>query len=314
MPKSRNRTIEANAMKILSISDVHGSVFAVKHLKRKFEHTKIDAILIHGDFPVTTPPLFVLRYMIFHLSKSRLGYSKWVYGEKYNEFLYYQLKSLRQMIPILKTLTKNIFLIPGNIELPEVINYLKRSFPEITLLHQNVVTFNNLQFAGVGYSLQHVSEYDDDLVCTGELPTKTYNHHVEQLKQELTKKRDESMPLITVSHEFPSFVYKRNDKYKKAGSSALLSLIEEFNPLIHACGHFHEFPLIKKYKNTIIFNPGPLVSYYYGIIEIKINKSNDNKHILRLSFSRLFNSIRDPIAFIYGRRKIYPQPPLWFGR
>ena len=110
----------------LLLSDIHGNIDGIKKLQRArySQRDKFDAIIISGDFPVTTPFSLVLSYMLKHHNLSRLGYSTKVYKEELRtKFIAHQVASIKAMMKELIVFDLPIMFIPGNVETKESISY-----------------------------------------------------------------------------------------------------------------------------------------------------------------------------------------------
>ena len=89
------------SLRLLLLSDLHGNSKGLKKLikYRYKEKDRFDAIIISGDFPVTTPFFLILEYMIRNRNLSRRGYSNAVYKDKLRKkFVQYQINSINAMM------------------------------------------------------------------------------------------------------------------------------------------------------------------------------------------------------------------------
>ena len=264
----------------LLLSDVHGNVDGIKRVHRAWynQKHKFDAIIISGDFPVTTPLSLVLSYMIKQHNLSRLGYSTKVYKEELRKrFIDFQINSIDSMMKYLLAFDLPIMFIPGNIETRESVQYLRKNYPSTIYLDDGYVKFQDkINIFGLGGSLDH-----HGVVCDHEFSKSYYTSKCHVMAQKLHS-LDRNDPLIFLFHEPPYFTLAKNDIEKmqrkakkrgysyeftdKAGSKDFYNLITEFKPRLAINGHFHEYQGIIKTENTVIINPGALATYNYGII------------------------------------------------
>ncbi|MFW9929468.1 MAG: metallophosphoesterase, partial [Candidatus Thorarchaeota archaeon] len=270
------------SLRLLLLSDIHGNIDAVKRLLRArlSQKDKLSGIVISGDIPATIPFSLVSHYIIRWRNLSRVGYSSKVYkGPLREKFIHYQLRSIALIIPLLEKFSVPIYFISGNVETKESINFIRKNFSSINFIEKNPVLIDNTYLlSGVGGSLEHLG-----ILCDHEYSLNDYNNKIMGLQRKL-KSYDENFQNIMIFHEPPKFTRnkveielmsrkarKRGYTYKflqTAGSEESYKLIKEINPLLVINGHYHEYCGIRKIKNTIVVNPGPLATYNYAIIEI----------------------------------------------
>ncbi|MFX0015667.1 MAG: metallophosphoesterase [Promethearchaeota archaeon] len=257
--------------RILVLADIHGNTKAVSKLLTTIQESKIkvDLILIAGDLPETTPIRLILQYILTHGNLSKRKYTHWVYkGRGRKQFVHAQIKSVKTILTLLGSLKAPIVYIPGNVDSYEVQRLLK-TWPntKISFLCTTRKKFSNLQIAGYGGSEFIPIQYNIPLCDMEFHPNDFYS----RLKPILRKKRDikKSTVDILVTHEAPAFQYEIEGKIRKGGSTSISKLINHMKPRISIFGHYHELPTIKKWKNTIYLNPGPLTCYYFSLIDIE---------------------------------------------
>lgn len=296
----------------LLLSDIHGNVDGLNKLlhARYSQKEKFDAIIIPGDFPVTTPFNLVLKYMIKEHNLSRLGYSTKVYKEELRtSFVRQQITSINQMMNILSKFNLPIMYIPGNVETIESVQYLKDNYPNVIFLGSQPYLFENkINFFGLGGSLDH-----HGIVCDHEFP-ESYFITQSQLLTESIQTLDEKDPLVFVFHEPPLFTLAESDFVKmkqkakkrgytydftnKAGSIDLYNLITKFDPRLVINGHFHEYQGIREMSNSVVVNPGAFATYYYAIASLEMSEAKKFK----VDFYKVRPSIFNFTNFLYQKR------------
>ena len=296
----------------LLLSDVHGNIDGVKKLLRArySQRHKFDAIIISGDFPVTTPFNLVLSYMVKNHNLSRLGYSTKVYKEELrNKFVTYQIASIKAMMKQIQAFELPIMFIPGNVETKESITYLQEYYPQIHYLDNDYYKFKDkINFLGLGGSLDH-----HGIVCDHEFTETYFKNSCKKIEQKVNS-LDQRDPLIFVFHEPPYFTLaqadiermrkkakKRGYSYdfkNKAGSKDLLNLITNLNPRLAVNGHFHEYQGVAEVDSSIIVNPGALATYNYGIITMDVSRIKKYK----VEFFKIRPSPLNFTNFLYQKR------------
>lgn len=307
----------------LLLSDVHGNIDGIKRVHRAWytQKNKFDAIIISGDFPVTTPLSLVLTYMIKQHNLSRLGYSTKVYKEELRKrFVEHQINSIDAMMKYLEDFNLPIMFIPGNIETRESIQYLRKNYPSIIYLDDNYVRFHDkINIFGLGGSLDH-----HGIVCDHEFSESYFKNKCQKMTQNL-QPLDPTDPLIFLFHEPPYFSLAKEDIDKmkrkakkrgysyeftdKAGSKDFYNLITEFTPRLAINGHFHEYQGIIETEKTIIINPGALATYNYGILAIDLSKIKKFK----MEFYKIRPSLFNFTNFLYQKRNFITNTTIMHG-
>ena len=284
-------------LRILTLADIHGNIKALRklldHLIDKDE--KIDLIIISGDMPLTTPIRFMLRFILTHTSLSKEKYTEWVYkGKGHKAFVEMQKKSIVKILDLLKIIKAPIVYVPGNVDTFESQELLKKwNESEIHFLDLKEIKLKSLRIFGVGGSL-HSPERSKIPLCDMEFSNYDFEERVEsamEIYETKTPKVD-----IIVTHEAPAFSYNTISSKRNGGSSKLTEIITKMKPKLVIFGHFHEFPLLTKDRNDVIYiNPGPLANYKYAIIDL-------DEKIIKPSLRRLSTPRFDPIRIIYSNR------------
>ena len=302
----------------LLLSDVHGNSNGLHKLlhARYSQRTKFDAIILSGDFPVTTPLNLVLRYMIKNHNLSRLGYSNKVYKEELRSlFVKQQISSIDTMMQTISKFNLPIIYIPGNVETVQSVDYIKKKYPKTIFLDNKYYRFQDkVNFLGLGGSLDH-----HGIVCDYEFPEEYFASKANFLAEKI-ESLDKNDPLVFVFHEPPLFSLAQTDiskmkrKAKKrgysydfpsqAGSKDLYNLITKFTPRLVINGHFHEYQGITKIKNSVIVNPGAFATYYYAIATFEMSKMNKYK----IDFFKIRPSHINFTNFLYQKLNFISNP------
>ncbi len=296
----------------LLLSDVHGNIDGIQKLLRArySQRHKFDAIIISGDFPVTTPFNLVLTYMIKNHNLSRLGYSNKVYKEELRQrFVSNQIASIQSMMKSLEAFELPIMFIPGNVETKDSVEFMQKYYPDVLFLDQNYFKFQDkVNFIGLGGSLDH-----HGIVCDHEFPETYFANQSTSIENKINS-LDRNDPLVFIFHEPPYFTLASADVMKmkrkakkrgyayeftdKAGSKDLLRLIKTYNPRLVINGHFHEYQGITELEKSIIVNPGALATYNYAIISLNASKIKKYK----VEFFKIRPSPFNFTNFLYQKR------------
>lgn len=275
--------------RILALSDIHGNVKAVNRLLSYIikNNIKVDVISITGDLPLTTPPLLMLRYMITHPSNAlhKPKYTRWVYhGEGRTKFIEYQIKSVKNILSLLSGLNIPIIYIPGNTDTIEAQEVIKSwSDSEVHFLDCNTKIIDSIQFYGCGGSKLYSKEYFEPL-CDMEFLPEDFRSRFNNLFELLKTKNDEVISIL-LTHESPSFSIQNSTIQVNGGSNVIKELITKLKPQVTIFGHYHEYSVSKKVKDTIYLNPGPLACYRFALIDIIDNSIN--VYVKKLPSSKL---------------------------
>uniref|UniRef100_A9A8Y0 Metallophosphoesterase n=1 Tax=Methanococcus maripaludis (strain C6 / ATCC BAA-1332) TaxID=444158 RepID=A9A8Y0_METM6 len=159
-----------------------------------------------------------------------------------------------RIIDFLKNLNEKVkvFLIPGNWENSDVKEKMNESGLNID---EKFVKFDETIFIGLGGSnktpICSPNEYSEDEI---------YERFIKILKDE---KIDVKNNFILVSHAPPKDTMADRCDAGNVGSSAVRKIIEEFKPILCACGHVHESRCIDKIGDSLIVNPSSTGFFIY---------------------------------------------------
>lgn len=150
-------------------------------------------------------------------------------------------ENIKSLIKDLEKLNILLLIIPGNHETSELIDSISSKL--IINLHKKSYELNDYIF--LGYGEGGFSKEDKEF---------------EKITNKFKKTIKKDSKIILVTHAPP---YGRLDFiFGHQGNEAIRKFIEEIQPIIHICGHLHEYEGKEdKIKRTRIINPGP-----YGIL------------------------------------------------
>jgi Icc-related predicted phosphoesterase len=168
----------------------------------------------------------------------------------------------REIITAARTLNDRILALPGNLDKPDVADYLEE---ESISLHGRGRLFNDLGIFGVGGSnptpFNTPIEFSEEelhlFLEQGYNQVKTASHHILV---------SHTPPLKTKADRIGSGIH--------VGSKAVRTFIENHQPAFCLCGHIHEARSCDRIGNTRIINPGMIRDG--GWIEILIDNGTVN--------------------------------------
>ena len=236
--------------------------------------------------------------MITHPLKflSKTEYTRWVYkGKGRKRFVKEQIKSVNQVLDLLKKLNAPIVYVPGNVDTKEVKETLKsREDIKLHYLDGEVLNFKEISILGIGGSLFTPDKYPKAL-CEGEYPFEDFKRRLDSMK---IPNAFENEYKILLTHEPPSFEIKLKDQVLRGGAPFFRDIITNKEINLSISGHWHEFPVYWTNPNskTVYINPGPLGCYYFSILQIKDSHVEIKQH--KLAIEKF-----DIINIIYSLRK-----------
>jgi len=216
-------------IRYLVISDIHGNVRNLQSLIEN-ELQNSDALLVAGDLS---------------------SYS----GSFVN---------VLNMLSIVASRGKKVIVVIGNMDSPNLINYICKNYPNITCLHGSITELNSLVIAGLSGGLY--SPFNTPF----ELSDEDFEKLITNIIEELNNIEDiEFKTLILLTHT-PPYGTKVDLTFTglHVGSKSIRRFIEEFKPVVVISGHIHEARGIDRLNNTLIINPGPLFRGYYALLSI----------------------------------------------
>jgi len=284
----------AKDLKLLFVTDFHGSDTVFKKAVNLAKMLKVDHLIIGGDLVGKGVVVFFKKgeeeyYNIYNEKFSfeqleeikRMGYYVYVTEDK-NEFeelkvkenkvndLFYNFmrKQLSSWISIVKERLKDINVIwsYGNDDPPLIDDIFKENEIQLEGISEIESSSPPLIMISYGY--------------TNETPCKSYrivpDYIIYNKGEEYIVKVKDTTNLILNFHAPPyntnldnAYI---NDKWVHVGSRAVRDLEEKYKPILGLHGHIHESPAIDKINNCIIVNPGSLYNeniLKYAIITLK---------------------------------------------
>ena len=158
---------------------------------------------------------------------------------------------------------KRLLIVPGNMDNQAVLDFLEK---EKVLLHKKSVKLEGFNFVGLGGALPKNTWYKLNI---GEL----------EVKKVLTPYLEQGN-VILLTHSPPYGVgIDQCDAGYGLGSRKLTELIEQFQPLIHLCGHAHESKGEARIKQTMSINIGPLMDGHALTLDLEKGKKPSYKRI-----------------------------------
>lgn len=281
-------------LKAIVIADIHGSLKLLRRLRKELE--EVDVIFIAGDIAGTICIPLIFQSIIKYKRISRKKYMELVFGEKYKEFVDFQLQTTKKILNFLRGLNKPVFFTHGNTDIPEVITYIKKQTEQnsnLIFIESSIVEHDKFIVLGYGYCQK--AEYSSVQTPTNR-DISIIRKDLLKLKEQalLLKKKNENKLFIGLFHEPPKnthidLIPSRN---YHAGNQEITSFI--FESLLFDfvfCGHIHEIQAIQTEKNIMLINPGPLVNGFFAYVDLFTREA-----ILRrkkvLSFSSIVYKLR----------------------
>jgi len=158
---------------------------------------------------------------------------------------------MTSIFPIFNELNKfegQVISVLGNSDYENEMDIVK-DFSNIKILHGNSLTLEHIKIIGVS-GIPDTTEH-------GSFFSLPESKILKLLKTALNETQTEKF-LLSISHVPPLGILDYTRFGTHAGSKAIRTFIENFNPDVHVCGHIHENPGILKFMKTTIVNPGIL--------------------------------------------------------
>jgi uncharacterized protein len=213
-------------MRILAISDIHGSSNALKKLKKS--SSKVDLIIIAGDITV--------------------------FGNH-----------IEEIMKKINSWNKKTLLITGNHEIPAQISKLVKKFKNIHFMNNKIMKIKNLLIYGYdtnGFSFKDSifeKESKKFVKAIKEEHKKLKNKQKAiKTKANKIKKTTNTIKTILISHAPPYGTKADKIMDEHCGSKSVRDFCKKNNITYCFCGHLHEAShTVDKLKKTIVVNPGP---------------------------------------------------------
>jgi|GEM_PF-47507 len=269
-------------MRILFITDIHQNIEAVK----KINFNDCDYIFCGGDLIDPIKPDIKKAMDVIDLMPSETFI---VPGncDKYIDLIEYMDNKL---IMIHKKIIYNIDMPVIGIGYSRMLkedlkvyrNYMLEDHSRIHYFSKNSKLAFILNFCGINIdnnkNVKTVS-LDKAYESAGDFIDKFVSFDENEIKNFLSL-IDNAEKGIILSHSPPYGALDKLDGLPHIGSHSVRYGITKFKPRIVLCGHFHELIGKSKINDTIIFNPGALKDYRYGVI-------NFNKDNVEIEFKKI---------------------------
>jgi Icc-related predicted phosphoesterase len=185
-------------MKLYATADIHGAQHRINLILDNIKKYTPDLVVICGDITQFGP------------------------GEQATSFL--------NQIPI------EVFAIPGNIDTADVYQGITNS--KATNLHQQLVSFEDVPFVGIGGELDNAFP---ELPITADKKTLSVIDAV-------------TSDTILVTHVPPYGLQDKVYMGRHIGSKEVRDLVDMKHPRLVLSGHVHENPGVTTYKHTVVVN------------------------------------------------------------
>jgi len=191
-------------MKLFVFTDPHGSPNHLKHAEETIKKNKVDAVICCGDITIFE-------------------------------------QGIEQIIKKMDSWNVPIFLIHGNHEDEEIVEYLCEETKNIQFVHKKLVRNGNLVFLGFGgdgFSLR--------------------NKEFEDVSKKWIRKIHPNDFIILFTHQPPFGAVDEVVSGQHTGSESIRMFIEQIQPQLAFCGHIHDtFGEETKIGETRVVNTGP---------------------------------------------------------
>jgi len=277
-------------MKILAISDLHGKI--PKGLKKLAKD--VDSIICCGDFADSDQ----IRKVIFKCWSTK----KWweVTGvRKAEKMLKDSFNSGINVMNYLNSLDLPVYFVFGNTdfykfwgrvshkhkkETPRLPGYFEdyiKGLDNFKSLHRKVIKLNEYHISGYGGYVDATIYIKENIL--DEKPSE-HKKRIERYRkiEKAAKSVFENLPeknLIYVTH-WPPYntkldVVRNTDSKmngKHIGFEPFSDIDREYAPLLHLCGHMHEYQGKTKIRETVVVNPGYGREGRFALIELNDRK------------------------------------------
>ena len=157
---------------------------------------------------------------------------------------------------IYKLSGKIVMFVPGNCDPYRLLNIEFKDKPIINL-HEKVYQLGKYKFVGFGGS--NITPFYSEIEFSD-------NEIESRLREILSSIAGDPMFLVTHAPARNTLDVVRSGR--RVGSEGLRRILDDFKPLVHACGHIHESPGVMRYGTTLVVNPGPVFLKKYAIIDL----------------------------------------------
>ncbi len=162
-----------------------------------------------------------------------------------------------QVLNLFKQVSKKIFYVPGNCDYVDTFD--TKELDEMSL-HGRYTKIGNVTVIGVGGSVE----------TPFSTPFELGEEEIDSLLEKAYRAAKQPKDFILISHTPP--YNTRLDLTASgihAGSKAVRSFIEEYEPKLVICGHIHEARGIDTLGKILMVNPGPARRGFYALVKIE---------------------------------------------
>jgi len=257
-------------MKIAVFSCFHGR-FPEK-IKSFLKENKIDIVFCCGDLCNVDS----IRDIIFNNWNKRRKLRKIQKTEQYKRLLISSINSMQSILDELALLDTPIFLVKGNndytkqdikklkLEVKSLEERIKQN-KKFKYLKNKILKLKNFQLLGIDQP-KYFSNQDNEIKNIG--AKSRFSKKVEGLFSKIKN----SNKTIVLMHYVPYSIFDIPEfgprKGEHIGDRSVLYLLQKHQPLIHICGHMHEYQGLKYINKTIIINPGAAQFGRFAILEL----------------------------------------------
>ena len=150
--------------------------------------------------------------------------------------------NLNKFLKELNNLNKETLIIPGNHEMDNELKKLCSKFKNIKYIHKDFIRKNGFLFLGYGGSGFSIED-------------KEFDNLAKKFKKII--KKDDKIILITHAPVYGTAVDYLPWLKEHRGNKSIRRFIEQVNPILAVCGHFHENDSkVDWVKNCRVINPG----------------------------------------------------------
>ena len=166
-------------------------------------------------------------------------------------------EQVRSVLSAIEPYGKPVFAVPGNCDPSGVDETLTQHNSNV---HGRAMESCGLQFVGVGGSLP----------CGGATPNESGELAFQDVLEKSVSGLQTTDNLVLITHQ-PAFGTRLDNvgPNRHAGSRAIRSFIEQYQPILAVSGHLHELAGADTLGTTTLVNPGPLRQGCYAVIEIE---------------------------------------------
>jgi Icc-related predicted phosphoesterase len=240
-------------MKILSISDFHGSVDTIEKLKEVVKAESPDVIVFSGDIVKGK-----IRGNEWHAAMKENREPRW--KKEMEEEEEEDLDLYRTFYRSLNELGIPVLCVPGNMDAPK--NRYETMIHDAEDHYENIHNVHNCEFRHGGYTFRG---FGGELTLDLREDTFVYMCRGIDVHKRVREKGDN---LIIITHSPPVGDEVSIINGEQKGSPVVNDIIEQAKPIVLFCGHAHK-PGQETISGAKVVNPGPLKKLNYALAVIE---------------------------------------------